>query len=104
MNKQDVTLGGLATLTKLPDAIFVASLQREKTAVTEANKTGVAVIGIADSNANPMKADHIIPANDDAVKSLTMMVNLVSEAIAAGKKEAPALEVKQEEARVIVSE
>lgn len=87
LEKKDETLAGLVSLTRMPDAIFVPALQREKTAVVEANKMGVTVIGISDTNANPLKADYVIPANDDAVKSLTMIVNLVAEAIKEGRQE-----------------
>ncbi|MBI5221878.1 MAG: 30S ribosomal protein S2 [Candidatus Magasanikbacteria bacterium] len=81
------TLSGLSGLTKLPDALFIPSLQREKTAVTEANRMNVAVIGVADTNANPRKATLVIPANDDAVNAIKMIVGLVAEAIKAGRVE-----------------
>lgn len=86
LEKMDISLAGLTTLDKMPDVLFVPALQREKTAVTEAHKTGVQVIGVADTNANPDVADYVIPANDDAVNSIEMMVKLVSEAIKDGKK------------------
>jgi len=88
LEKKDVTLAGLSTLTKMPDAVFVPALQREKTAVIEANKMGVAVVAIADTNANVDKADYFIPCNDDAVKAIHMMVNLFAEAVKEGKEEA----------------
>lgn len=99
LEKQDESLGGLVALTKMPDAVFLPSLQREKTAVTEANKTGVTVIGVADTNANPHKADYIIPANDDAVKSITLMVQLVAEAVKEGKELRNSEMMKQERAK-----
>ncbi len=82
--KMDISLIGLAGLKKLPDALFIPSLQREKTAVTEATKMKVPVIGISDTNANPDKAHLFIPANDDAINSIKMMVNLVAEAVKEG--------------------
>lgn len=82
-----VSLAGLSSLTKLPDALFIPSLHGEKTAVTEANKTNVAIIGVADTNANPNKATFVIPANDDAVNSIKMIVGLVAEAVKAGREE-----------------
>lgn len=88
LEKKDRSLGGLTALKKMPDALFIPSLQREKTAVMEANKMGVPIIGIADTNANPLKAEAIIPANDDAVKAIQMMVGLVAEAIKEGKAQA----------------
>lgn len=88
LEKKEVSLGGLTTLDKMPDVLFVPSLQAEKTAVTEAKKMGIEIIGVCDTNANPDNADYIIPANDDAVNSITMMVNLVAGAIKEGKAEA----------------
>jgi len=87
LDKLDTSISGLTALTKLPDVLFVPSLQGEKTAVLEANRMGVPVVGIADTNANPDKSSHFIPGNDDAVNSIKMMVNLVAEAVRDGRKE-----------------
>ena len=81
----DERIGGLTTLTKLPEAIFVFDLRHDKTAVAEAHKTGVKVIALCDTNVNPKMADLIIPANDDAMSSLTLMGKLVMEAVKVGK-------------------
>jgi len=85
--KMDVSLIGLTGLEKIPDVLFIPALQAEKTAVLEANRTHVQIIGVCDTNSNPDKAYYIIPANDDAVNSITMMSNLVAEAVKEGKKE-----------------
>ncbi len=104
LTKMDITLAGLATLEKMPDALFIASVQREKTAVTEAVSMRVPIIGICDSNANPDKVDHIIPANDDAVNAITMIVGLMAEAVKEGKKEAEKRkEIKKVEPVVVAS-
>lgn len=87
IEKMDKYLSGLVTLDKKPDAVFIPSMQAEKTTVTEANKMNIPVIGVCDTNANPNKADYVIPANDDAVKSIEMMVGLVTEAIKEGVAE-----------------
>ncbi len=87
LEKMDLTLAGLANLEKLPDAIFIPSMQREKTAVTEANNMNVDIVGVCDTNANPDKATYVIPANDDAVNAIGMIVGLVGEAVKEGKKE-----------------
>lgn len=87
LEKMSVTLEGLKDVTKLPDALFVASVQREKTAMVEAEKMNVPVYGICDTNANPRRVQGIIPANDDAIKSIDMIMELVADAIAEGKKE-----------------
>lgn len=87
IEKMDSYLSGLSTLEKLPDALFLPSVQQEKTAMQEARAMKVPVIGVCDSNANPRFVDYIIPANDDAVKSIMMMSNLVAAAIKEGKEE-----------------
>lgn len=87
LEKMDIYLGGLAKLEKMPDALFLPAMQREKTAVMEANRMHVPVIAICDTNANPEKADLVIPANDDAVNSIKMIVNLVAQAVKEGKTE-----------------
>jgi len=87
IEKMDTYLGGLSTLEKLPDALFLPSVQQEKTAMQESRAMKVPVIGVCDSNANPRFVEYVIPANDDAVKSITMIVNLVAAAIKEGKAE-----------------
>lgn len=85
--KMDETLGGLTSLEKIPDALFIPALQREKTAVAEANRMHVPIIAIADTNSNPDKADYIIPGNDDGVHAIHMLVTLVADAAKEGKRE-----------------
>lgn len=87
LEKKDKTLGGIATLERMPDALFIPAMQREKTAVAEASRMEVPIIGICDTNANPNQATYMIPANDDAVRSIDMMVRLVTETIKEGKME-----------------
>lgn len=87
LEKKEKNLAGIAYMEKIPDALFVPALQREITAVEEANQMGVPIIGVCDTNADPSRAQYIIPANDDAVNSIKMIVNLVAEAIKEGKVE-----------------
>lgn len=87
LGKMDLSLGGLKDLTQMPDAVFVPAMQREKTAVTEATTMGVDIIAVCDTNANPDKAKHIIPANDDAVNSIKLVVELVAKAAKEGRTE-----------------
>lgn len=79
-------LEGVKDLKTLPDAIFIADLVEEKVAAKEARLMGIPVIAIADSNADPRLADIIIPGNDDAVSSLTVLVGHITQAYAQGKK------------------
>ena len=78
-------VGGIATLEKIPDVVFIVDLHREKTAYQESQHVGTKVVAICDTNINPSGVDYPIPANDDAVKSIQMMVKLVSDAVREGK-------------------
>ena len=96
LTKKDLSLAGLSALKTMPEVLFAPALQCEKAAVTEARATKVTVIGIADSNANPEQADFAIPGNDDAVKAIKILVNLVAEAINEGKARPPAVAVVEQ--------
>lgn len=79
-------LGGVSSLNTLPDMLFVLDTHEEATAVREANKVGIPVVGVVDTNGDPQIIDYPIPANDDAVKSITLLVNAVTEAVKEGQK------------------
>ncbi len=79
-------VGGLAGVDRIPDAIFVLDVKREKTAVTEARKRRIPIIGFADVNINPQQLDYPIPANDDAINSIELITRTIAEAVRAGKE------------------
>lgn len=79
-------LGGVANLEVPPQALFIVDTHNEKTAVKEANQKGIPIIGIVDSNSNPDSIDYVIPANDDAVKSIQIIVNYIADAIIKAKE------------------
>jgi small subunit ribosomal protein S2 len=83
----DKKVGGIQTIDRLPDALFIVDIKTEKTALEEAIVTGIPVIALCDTNVNPDDVQYPIPANDDAVKSIQMMLHLVSEAIQEGKNQ-----------------
>jgi len=87
LEKMDRYLRGLSGLEKIPDAIYLSDLRVEKTAAAEAERKGVPMVAICDTNVNPTKVDYPIPANDDAVNAIKMMANLVAAAVTEGKKE-----------------
>ena len=87
INKFDYELGGVSVMEKLPDAIFVVDGVADKIAIKEARETGVKVIGISDTNADPMTFDYPIPANDDGIKSIKLICETVINAYIEGKKE-----------------
>jgi small subunit ribosomal protein S2 len=79
-------LGGLSTLSALPDVLVVVDTHKEVGVIKEANKKGVTTVGIVDSNSDPTVVDYPIPMNDDATKALEYVIGKVGEAIAEGKK------------------
>lgn len=84
----DEKIGGLSTLTKLPDALFILDARHEKTAVREAITMGITMVALVDSNVNPKGIRYVIPGNDDAIGSLEMVTKLVAEAVKEGKAKA----------------
>jgi small subunit ribosomal protein S2 len=105
----DEKIGGISSLKKLPDAMFVFDVRHEKTAILEAKKMGIKVVGICDTNVNPKGIDYIIPANDDSVASSQLMAKLIAEAAKYGKahpkhKDAPAAKVKDTKKEAEVAE
>ena len=85
--KLEKNLGSIADLTRLPSAIFVVDVMKEHIAVAEANRLGIPVFGIVDTNSNPNNIDYVIPANDDATKSIDVIMAAVCEAIKEGIEE-----------------
>ena len=78
------SIGGIVNLSKIPDAIFIVDLMNESTALTEANKLGIPIIGLADSNVDPTGVDIVIPGNDDAIRSIEVVTAAIAEACAKG--------------------
>ncbi len=87
MTKLQLTLGGMRKMKRAPGAIFVIDPHRERIAVTEANKLEIPVIGTGDTNVDPDELDYIIPANDDAIRSIRLLCSLVAEAAIEGASE-----------------
>jgi small subunit ribosomal protein S2 len=106
IEKLEELVGGIETLAKIPEAIFVVDVKGEETAVREARKKKVAVVALCDTNANPEEIDYPIPANDDAVKSIEMMVGLIAAAVKEGRAEYEAKRgaEKQADAKVSANE
>lgn len=85
--KLEKNLGSIADLTRLPSALFVVDVMKEAIAVKEANRLGIPVFGIVDTNSNPNNIDFVIPANDDAKDSVEVILNACCAAIAEGIEE-----------------
>ena len=85
--KLEKNLGSIADMTRLPSAIFVVDVMEEHIAVAEANRLGIPVFGIVDTNSNPNNIEFVIPANDDATKAIDVILTAVCEAIKEGLEE-----------------
>ena len=85
--KLEKNLGSIADLTRLPSALFVVDVLKEQIAVCEANRLGIPVFGIVDTNSNPNNIDFVIPANDDAKDSVEVILNACCQAINEGLEE-----------------
>jgi len=101
-DKLEKVLGGISELTRLPAAIFVVDVKKEHIAVKEAQKLNIPIFAIVDTNSDPNVADFPIPANDDAYKSIDIIVRYLAKAVENGllerKKDKDDLKLKQEEA------
>lgn len=84
--KLDRNLGGIKTMKGLPSAIFLVDPKRENIAVDEANRLGIPVIAITDTNCDPDGIDYIIPGNDDAIRSIRLITSKLADAVLAGQK------------------
>ena len=96
--KLEKNLGSVADLTRLPAALFVVDVLKEQIAVREANRLGIPVFGIVDTNSNPDNVDFVIPANDDASKSVEVILDACVAAIAEGLEERKAERIDAEAA------
>jgi small subunit ribosomal protein S2 len=83
--KLERSIGGIKEMSGLPDVLFVVDVDHERIAVTEANKLGIPVIGIVDTNSDPDGVDYVIPGNDDAIRAIKLYVTAVADAVIAGK-------------------
>ena len=97
MEKLERSIGGIKSMGGLPDALFVVDVDHERIAITEANKLGIPVIGIVDTNSNPDGVDYVIPGNDDAIRAIKLYVAAVADACLAGKIESGEAVVAKDE-------
>ena len=84
LEKLETNLGGVADMKKPPDAVFVVDLRKEQLAIREARRLGLPVVALVDTNCDPDDADFVIPGNDDAIRSCSLIVRVIADAIAAG--------------------
>ena len=91
--KLEKTLGSIADLNRLPSALFVVDVLKERIAVAEANRLGIPVFAMVDTNSDPTNIDYVIPCNDDASKSIELILDTVCSAMAEGLEERKAEKV-----------
>ena len=96
--KLEKTLGSIVDLTRLPSALFVVDVMKEHISVREANRLGIPVFGMVDTNSNPNNIDYVIPANDDATKSVEVILGAICEAMNEGLQERKAEKIDTEAA------
>ena len=86
LEKLERSLGGIKDMGGLPDALFVIDVDHERIAISEANKLGIPVIGVVDTNSSPEGVDYIIPGNDDAIRAVQLYLSAVADAVLRGKQ------------------
>ena len=86
LEKLESNIGGVADLKRQPDAVFILDLKKEQLAVREARRLGLPIIALVDTNADPDEADYVIPGNDDAIRSCSLITRVIADGIEAGKQ------------------
>ena len=88
-DKLERSVGGIKEMGGLPDALFVIDVDHERIAINEANKLGIPVIGVVDTNSNPDGVDYVIPGNDDSIRAIQIYVKAIADACARAKEGRP---------------
>ncbi|MBU2603439.1 MAG: 30S ribosomal protein S2 [Actinobacteria bacterium] len=86
LGKLEISLGGVADMQRLPDAVFIIDPKREAIATREVNKLGIPLIGLVDTNCDPDEADYLIPGNDDAIRSCSLIIKTIARAVEEGRQ------------------
>jgi small subunit ribosomal protein S2 len=93
LEKLETNLGGVDDMKRLPDAIFVVDLKKEQLAIREARRLNLPVVALVDTNCDPDDADYVIPGNDDAIRSCSLIIRAIANGIEAGKQKVTAKEM-----------
>jgi small subunit ribosomal protein S2 len=101
--KLQLTVGGMRKMKRVPGAVFIIDPHRERIAVTEANKLEVPVVATGDTNVDPDEIDHIIPANDDAIRAIRLLCTLIADACIEGQQERAARASAEPEPEIAVA-
>jgi small subunit ribosomal protein S2 len=95
LEKLEQNLGGVADMRRQPDAVFIVDLKKEALAVREARRLGLPVLALVDTNCDPDDADYVIPGNDDAIRSCSLIARAVADAIAEGRQKVSVRELER---------
>ena len=93
LEKLDENLGGVADMKRQPDAIFIVDLRKEQLAVREARRLGLPVIALVDTNCDPDEVTYVVPGNDDAIRSCSLVIRAIADGIEAGKTKVTEAEI-----------
>jgi small subunit ribosomal protein S2 len=104
LEKLEANLGGVADMKRQPDAVFVIDLKKEQLGVREAQRLGIPVIGLVDTNADPDEATYVIPGNDDAMRSCNLVTRVIADAIVAGRAKVSEAEMARTAPAAVVEE
>ena len=96
IDKLNQRFGGIKEMRELPELLFVVDIQREATAVAEADKLGIPIIAMVDTNCNPDPVDYVIPANDDAIRAIRLITHEIANAVLRGIAQRKAYEAEEE--------
>jgi len=88
LEKLELNLGGVADMRRQPEALFIVDLRKEQLAVREARRLGLTIVALVDTNCDPDEADYVIPGNDDAIRSCSLIVRAIADAISTGRNQA----------------
>ncbi|HTZ07280.1 MAG TPA: 30S ribosomal protein S2 [Gaiellaceae bacterium] len=99
LEKLEQNLGGVADMRRQPDAVFIVDLRKEQLAVREARRLGLPVVALVDTNCDPDEADYVIPGNDDAIRSCSLIARAIADAIADGQQKVSAREFAAQQQR-----
>jgi small subunit ribosomal protein S2 len=97
LEKLEQNLGGVADMRRQPDAVFIIDLKKEALAVREARRLGLPVVALVDTNCDPDDADYVIPGNDDAIRSCSLIAKALADSIEEGKQKVSARELARAE-------
>ena len=93
LEKLEANLGGVSTMKRQPDAVFIVDLRKEQLALREAQRLGLPVIALVDTNCDPDEVTYVVPGNDDAIRSCSLVIRAIADGIEAGKTKVTEAEI-----------